>query len=171
MVRLGGFAKCISEPLGIVVRMSTEQIVKSFHMLPSRASLPDSHEFTAVPTACRRRRDWAKALNRLRRRRRCPEVIVQNIADLCQSNEQTSGTAPWNQPNSKNRHRSIGGVHGIHNGPNIAEILRMLIVALAFLLSPPAICVGDEVIIDHQATARQYLMHLPSSGENSIHPS
>ncbi len=47
MVRLGGFAKCISEPLGIVVRMSTEQIVKSFHMLRSRARLPDSHEFTS----------------------------------------------------------------------------------------------------------------------------
>ena len=55
-------------------------------------------------------------------------------------------------------------------GQTSPKILRMLIVALAFLLSPPAICVGDEVIIDHQATARQYLMHPPSGGENSIHP-
>ena len=44
VVRLCGFAKCSFEPLGIVVRTSTEQIVKTF--LAGQA--PDSHDFISM---------------------------------------------------------------------------------------------------------------------------
>jgi polyhydroxybutyrate depolymerase len=47
---------------------------------------------------------------------------------------------------------------------------RILTAALVFSLSSPALYAGDEFTIEHQATARQYLMHLPSGGEHSIRP-
>src|SRR6266852_7155218 len=48
VVRLGSFAKCISEPLGVVIRTSAEQIVKNSHRLRFRISLPEGYEFMST---------------------------------------------------------------------------------------------------------------------------
>jgi polyhydroxybutyrate depolymerase len=48
--------------------------------------------------------------------------------------------------------------------------LRILAVALAFILSPRALLAADELTIDHQATARQYLLHRSSSAGDSPRP-
>src|SRR5215471_18179979 len=59
VIRPGGFAKGISEPLGIVTRTSTEQIVEGFHGLRSRVGFPDSLELSKRNGSYSKRVHWS----------------------------------------------------------------------------------------------------------------
>jgi polyhydroxybutyrate depolymerase len=48
--------------------------------------------------------------------------------------------------------------------------VRILAVALALLLSPQIVLAGEELTIEHQATARHYLMHRPSGSADAARP-
>src|SRR5262249_5186940 len=48
--------------------------------------------------------------------------------------------------------------------------LHVFVGALALLFSSQTMCAGDEFTIEHQGTARHYLMHRPSSDEGSARP-